>query len=113
METLKEIVVLRNLGKVEGFLTLDYVCSKLIELNIGIEPVRLEHVYCLERLDPVSDKFGQRLRDPVDRMLVAQAISMRYTLVSGDHFFPLYRRQGLEVLNGRTAERSNRQEVKR
>jgi PIN domain nuclease of toxin-antitoxin system len=105
MESLKELVVLRGLGKVSSYLTLDYVCTKLEERAIGIEPVRLEHVYCLEGLRPVVDQFRKRLRDPVDRMLVAQAISMRYTLISGDHFFPLYRDQGLEVINGRTAER--------
>jgi PIN domain nuclease of toxin-antitoxin system len=113
MESLKELMLLRELGEVASYLTVDYVCSRLDELNMIIEPVKLEHVYYMGYLSPVTDEHGHPLGDFVDRILVSQSISKRYTLVSGDHFFSLYSDQGLEVLNGRTAERTKGQEVNR
>jgi PIN domain nuclease of toxin-antitoxin system len=105
IETLKELVVLRGLRKIEAHLTLEYVLRRMLDRNIMIEPVTLDHVLQLERLPPVTDItdiYRNQHRDPVDRMLVAQAISMRYTLVSSDHFFTYYEIHGLDWLNGKS-----------
>ena len=53
-------------------------------------PVQLAHVEKLESLPSP--------RDPFDRMLIAQALSERYAIASGDERFSLY--PGLNVIWG-------------
>ena len=40
--------------------------------------------------------------DPSDHIIIAQAITMRLPLISSDHKFPFYRKQGLDLIyNGK------------
>lgn len=54
---------------------------------------------------PVEDRHCRRYaelpplhRDPFDRMLVAQALEERLTLLSDDRHLPLYQKLGLELM---------------
>lgn len=45
---------------------------------------------------------AQEHNDPSDHVIIAQAITMGLPLISGDHKFPFYRRQGLDLIyNGK------------
>ncbi|MCD7721011.1 MAG: type II toxin-antitoxin system VapC family toxin [Prevotellaceae bacterium] len=68
------------------------VLSRIAEFSIEIVPVSLAHIAEEERLPLL-----ERHKDPVDRLIVAQAIADRITLVSKDHEFPRYRQYGLEL----------------
>ncbi len=68
------------------------VLGRLAEFSIEIVPVSLAHIAEEERL-PLLDRH----KDPIDRLIMAQAISDRITLVSKDHEFPRYRQYGLEL----------------
>ncbi len=60
--------------------------------NITIEYITPKHLQVLEKL-PVFDKH----HDVIDRLMIAQAISDKATLVSSDSEFPKYCEYGLKL----------------
>jgi PIN domain nuclease of toxin-antitoxin system len=97
VESLREIVMLQALNKVELPLGLDEIVAALTERQIGIIDVNLRHVGTLEKL-PIS-KINKNLHsDPFDRMLISQAIADGYTMVNSDEKFPDYQQYGLDLL---------------
>jgi PIN domain nuclease of toxin-antitoxin system len=52
-------------------------------LQAGILPVRMDHIAALEKLPP-------RHRDPFDRLLIAQAVAGRLSLVTSDQAIAQY-----------------------
>jgi PIN domain nuclease of toxin-antitoxin system len=99
VEALKEIVMLRARNKIDAHLTLVYVLRILEERAISIIYVELSHLMQLEGLPFLIDPAtGDYHRDPVDRMMISQAISMGYALISADHMFPYYEEHGLKVI---------------
>ena len=89
VETLREIVILRHLGKIDSKIELRHLLKNLKELNISILEIKKAHVETLENLSyPVIN--GKTHDDPFDRMLIAQAIYECLTLVSSDMKFPYY-----------------------
>lgn len=59
----------------------------------GFERLAVEDRHCLRYAD-----LPPLHRDPFDRMLVAQALEERLTLVSDDRHLPLYGELGLELM---------------
>ncbi|MDR3219418.1 MAG: type II toxin-antitoxin system VapC family toxin, partial [Dysgonamonadaceae bacterium] len=89
VETLREIVILRHLGKIGFEVDLANILQNLDKWGIRILEIKRKHVEALEKLShPVIN--GKTHDDPFDRMLIAQAISERLTLVSSDMKFPYY-----------------------
>jgi PIN domain nuclease of toxin-antitoxin system len=93
VETLREIVILQSLKRINFGYSLAKTIGILAELQMTILPVKINHVQAFEKLP-----FIKPHDDPFDRMLIAQAIAERYALVSADTKFPLYRDCGLELL---------------
>ncbi len=91
----QELIILRQTGKLftekkwnrrrEKSLT-----DMVLELGIEIVPVNELH---LRRLDSLPMLAGHS--DPFDRLIIAQAIADKATLVSSDKAFPRYAEQGL------------------
>jgi PIN domain nuclease of toxin-antitoxin system len=74
----------RQLGKLTLRLPLpEIVRQQETQNGLIVLPVRQEHVFALEGL-PAAHK------DPFDRLLVAQTLSVSATLVSGDPVFAAY-----------------------
>ena len=97
VESLREIVILKSLEKLEIDDKLEKIISALEERQINILPIELEHIETLENL-PLQEKNGKQHNDPFDRMLIAQAITNKLTIISSDSKFPFYKNCGLKLL---------------
>lgn len=57
--------------------------------------------HVLRHLADLHINEQQEHRDPVDHLIIAQAIAHHMTLVSSDSKFPFYRQQGLQLVENR------------
>jgi PIN domain nuclease of toxin-antitoxin system len=97
VETLREIVILQSLKKIKLDRSLDKVIDYLKEVQIKILPIEVNHIRALEKLP--DSKINIKIHDdPFDRMLIAQSIAERFTIISSDGKFPPYRDYGLKLL---------------
>ena len=95
-ESVKEIVHLWQSGKfsskkqmfVNG--VVDFIKN---ETDWEIKPIQKEHLRTLEKI-PILHNH----KDPSDRMIIAQAITEKITLVSSDKMFSSYKKFGLELI---------------
>lgn len=87
--SLWEIAIKANLGKLELTEPYETLFPAQLDMNGFIQlPVRLPHLYQLERLPQIH-------RDPFDRLLIAQARAENLIIVSQDTHFPAY---GVSIL---------------
>lgn len=54
--------------------------------------------YVIRSLAALEVNELQAHKDPIDHIIIAQAISHRMTLISSDTKFPFYRKQGLDLI---------------
>ncbi len=90
-----ELIYLRQTGKVstgKEWKNDEDVVHRLSEFGVEILPITAKHLRKEEEL-PLVDRH----RDPLDRLIIAQAIADRATLVSSDLQFPKYCKYGLEL----------------
>jgi len=97
VETLREIVILQSLKKIELNYSLEKIIAILSERQVNIISVDVNHVKALEKL-PILNINGKKHEDPFDRLLIAQAIAEKYTIISSDSKFPFYKDYGLKLL---------------
>ncbi|MCD7721638.1 MAG: type II toxin-antitoxin system VapC family toxin [Prevotellaceae bacterium] len=88
---LVDLVLKGNIKRSKEWRKNEGVLDRLEEFGIKVEPVTEKHVRAEEALTLYEDH-----RDPIDRLIIAQAISDRTMLVSSDRMFPRYRHEGLE-----------------
>ena len=69
------------------------VLAWMEEMGIEVVPANKRHLQCFSELPMQPDH-----RDPNDRLIIAQAIADRITLISSDRKFDWYRRYGLEFV---------------
>jgi PIN domain nuclease of toxin-antitoxin system len=93
VETLREIVILQSLEKITLHDTIDELVAKLNEHQIIIIPIEINHLKTLACLPAFVHHS-----DPFDRLLIAQAVTHGYTLISADSKFSSYERYGLRLL---------------
>ena len=67
--------------------------ERIQEAGIQIIPVSERHLQQFSELPLMNDH-----RDPNDRLVIAQAISDRTALISSDHKFSLYEKNGLDFV---------------
>ena len=67
--------------------------KRLEELGVSMVPTTMEHIKSLMEL-PLYDDH----RDPNDRLIIAQAMSDRVTLISSDRKFVRYGRYGFDFI---------------
>ena len=95
-ESVKEIIHLRQSGKFSSkkqmFIgnIVDFIID---ELDWEIKPIKQEHLRTLEKI-PILHNH----KDPSDRMIIAQAITEKITLISSDKMFSHYKKFGLELI---------------
>jgi len=95
-ESVKELIHLRQSGKFsskEKIFADNIVDFIRNETDFEIKPIKQEHLKTLECI-PILHNH----KDPSDRMIIAQAITEKITLVSSDTMFPHYKKFGLELV---------------
>ncbi len=97
MESLRKIVILQTLNKIKLNFSIDEIVCCLNNYQIEIISIQIEHLKKLEKL-PILKIDGKTHDDPFDRLLIAQAITNKYTTVSSDRKFPFYKDYGLKLL---------------
>ncbi|MCD7714514.1 MAG: type II toxin-antitoxin system VapC family toxin [Prevotella sp.] len=88
-----EFIYLRQTGKVKtgkDWKESVSVVKRLEEFGITVTPLTTKHLEAEEKLPLLDDKC-----DPNDRLIIAQAIADKATLVSSDRQFPNYVFRGL------------------
>jgi PIN domain nuclease of toxin-antitoxin system len=83
-----EIAIKMNLGKLKLDFKLEELKEEIIKNNFEILPLDFEHLITLSTLEEFH-------KDPFDRILIAQAISEKQTIISKDSNFSLY--SGIKV----------------
>ena len=91
------------MGQCEGKLLYNDVKASVEYLGIDIRYVNEAHLKTFYKLS-----FVPNHNDPVDLMIVAQAITENLPLISSDTKFPLYRKQGLNFIFNDRRKRQKR-----
>ena len=73
----------------------DMVRSIYEEYFIEILPFKEEHLLTFARL---RANVANGHKDPFDHMIISHAITEKMSLVSSDHRFPFYKKQGLDLV---------------
>lgn len=81
--SLWEIAIKVSIGKLKLAQSLREIIKKLPEADIAILSVEPRHTLEVEGLVLIH-------RDPFDRMIIAQAISENFEIISSDEVFPQY-----------------------
>jgi PIN domain nuclease of toxin-antitoxin system len=97
VESLREILILQSLNKIELKDNLEKIIADLENRQISVLPIELKHIKELEKL-PVYKENNNQHNDPFDRMLISQAIAEKITIISADKKFPFYKKLGLKLL---------------
>ncbi len=94
----QELIHLYQIGKLsyKKFKTAKDIFSHIAEAGIKIIPITERHLMAYAGL-PLHDNHN----DPNDRLIIAQAISDKITLISSDTKFKLYQEQGLKFVFNR------------
>lgn len=83
-------------NKIKTKQTLAELIADLDRYNINILDLKPQHVQCYETLSSPS-LHGKKHDDPFDRMLIAQSISERMTMISADTRFPWYKDKNFKL----------------
>jgi PIN domain nuclease of toxin-antitoxin system len=78
-----EIAIKMNLGKLKLDIKLEDLKEEILKNNFEILPLDFEHIIGLSKLEEIH-------KDPFDRIIISQAISENYTIISKDSNFSLY-----------------------
>lgn len=78
-----EVVIKMNLGKIKLDIKLEELKTEILKNNFEILPLDFEHIIELSKLEEIH-------KDPFDRIIISQAISEKYTVISKDSNFSLY-----------------------
>ena len=71
--------------------------NSLASINIKIEPTTQKVFESLEKL-PILTINRDRHTEMIDRIIIADCIAYKYTMISHDQKFPYYREYGLKLL---------------
>ena len=90
-----ELINLLQIGKLERnkYLTETEVLQWLKMNDIKVMYTTEKHLQTLSQLSLYGDH-----KDPFDRLIIAQAISDKIPLISSDHKFPQYEKEGLSFI---------------
>ena len=78
-----EVAIKLNIGKLNLEINLEDLKKEIARNNFEILPLDFEHINGLSKLELIH-------RDPFDRIIISQAISEDYTIISKDSNFQLY-----------------------
>lgn len=79
-----EVAIKMNLGKLKLDIKLEDFKLEILRNNFEISPLDFEHIIELSKLEIIH-------KDPFDRIIISQAVSENYTIISNDSNFGLYK----------------------
>jgi PIN domain nuclease of toxin-antitoxin system len=91
MVTPWELTIKTSRHPTQKLITSTQLASGLTQMGARLLHVQREHI---ERLASLPEHH----HDPFDRMIIAQSIEEKFTCISSDDRFPLYKPSGLELL---------------
>lgn len=94
---LLEIMHLKQLGKINFTGSAEDIFKVLSSMNIIVDMITSEAFNVLDNI-PILTIKRDRHSDMIDRIVIAQSIAGKYTLISHDSKFPHYRKYGLKLL---------------
>lgn len=102
METVKELLVLYRTKRIMSrYWATPIAMIDSIQHQYGIRILQPD-MEVMRTLAKMEINTAKEHNDPSDHIIIAQAITMKIPLISGDHKFPWYRNQGLELIyNGK------------
>lgn len=83
MASFWEIEIKRNLGKLDIPFSPKELMNYCLEQNYSILNINIEHISELEKLPKIH-------KDPFDRLIICQAISENFTILTADTIIPKY-----------------------
>ena len=105
LESVRELIVAHRAGKVISTVfetPLDIVESIEYDHNIRIVNMDMNTMRTMAKLE--INKAEEHY-DPSDHVIIAQAMTMGLPLISSDHKFPFYEKQGLELIYNKVKSR--------
>jgi PIN domain nuclease of toxin-antitoxin system len=92
---MKELIHTYKSGDIKDdfYKTAKDILKAIEELGIEIKPLNRYHLLKYSELEIIKDH-----KDPNDHVIIAQAISDKIPLISSDHKFKLYEKQGLDLV---------------
>ena len=101
MESVRELIVAYRAGKViSKFFSSSIELIESIEDDYGIRIVQPD-MEVMRTMAKLEINEIEEHNDPSDHVIIAQAITMRLPLISSDHKFPFYVKQGLDLIYNR------------
>jgi len=101
MESVRELIVVYRAGKViSKFFSSSIELIESIEDDYGIRIVQPD-MEVMRTMAKLEINEIEEHNDPSDHVIIAQAITMRLPLISNDHKFPFYVKQGLDLIYNR------------
>jgi PIN domain nuclease of toxin-antitoxin system len=98
MESLKELVHLIQINKINLDINFDSLIGLLNNLNIEIIDFSIDSLKVLFSLPVYKSKKSKKRPDPTDRHIIATAIAKKRILISGDEKFKYYKKDGLLLM---------------
>ena len=92
-----ELTHLKQLGKIQYKGSSMDLFNSLASINIKIEPTTQKVFESLEKL-PILTINRDHHTEMIDRIIIADCIAYKYTMISHDQKFPYYREYGLKLL---------------
>lgn len=91
---LLELLHLKQLGKIQINGSARDILNSIETLNVSLEPITDKVFEVLDEI-PILTIGNDRHSDMIDRIIIAQSIADKCTLISHDRKFPYYRPYGL------------------
>jgi len=98
MQSVLELIIAYRAGKViSKFFSSPLELIESIENDYGIRIVQVD-IEAMRTMAKLEINITEDHNDPSDHTIIAQAITMRLPLISSDHKFPFYEKQGLDLI---------------
>ncbi|MBR1410122.1 MAG: type II toxin-antitoxin system VapC family toxin [Prevotella sp.] len=98
MQSVLELIVAYRAGKViSKFFTSPLELIESIERDYGIRIIQVD-MEVMRTMAKLEINTIEDHNDPSDHLIIAHALTMRLPLISSDHKFPYYQKQGLDLI---------------
>ena len=98
IESVRELIIAYRAGKViSKFFNSPIEVIEAVEHDYGIRIIQTD-MEVMRTMARLKINVAEGHNDPSDHLIISQAITMRIPLISSDEKFPVYIRQGLDLI---------------
>ena len=98
IESVRELIVAHRAGKlISTVFSTPLEIVDAIERDFGINIVKLD-MEVMRTMAKLTINKAEEHNDPSDRLIIAHAMTLKIPLISSDHKFPFYMKQGLDLI---------------